>query len=102
MESRFLDSYKSQGLNLWGITVENEPGAGNHPNYTFNCLNLTAPQERDFISKNLGPALEKAGYTHDKLKLMIFDDSVTHLQQWADIILTDKDSAKYVSSIAYH
>ncbi len=87
---------------MWGITIENEPGAGLTANYSFNCLNLTAPEERDFIKMNLGPTLEKAGYTHDKFKIMIFDDGANTLKSWADTILSDKEAAKYVSGIAYH
>ena len=28
---KFLDAYKMNGINFWGITVENEPGAGYIP-----------------------------------------------------------------------
>ena len=58
------------------MTVENEPIAGARPNYTFNDLNLTASNERDFVKLNLGPTLKKAGYGRDKLELMIFDDNL--------------------------
>ncbi len=87
---------------MWGITIENEPGAGLNAHYSFNCLNLTAPEERDFIKMNLGPTLEKAGYTHDKFKIMIFDDGANTMKSWADTILSDKEAAKHVSGIAYH
>jgi len=63
---------------------------------------LSAPQERDFIKMNLGPTLEKAGYTHDKFKIMIFDDGANTMKSWADTILSDKEAAKHVSGIAYH
>ena len=66
-----------------------------------------------FIKKNLGPLLHKSGYNSDNLKLMIFDDNVwrkeSHgpkelqfLQNYTSAILTDKESEKYVSGIAYH
>ena len=100
--NRFLEEYKKHEINLWGITVENEPVEGQNAKYTFNCLNLTAPIERDFVKMNLGPTLEKAGYTSDKFKLMVYDDNANDLQSWADTILADKDAAKYVSGIAYH
>jgi len=87
---------------LWGITIENEPMVGTMANYTFNCLNLSATQERDFIKMNLGPTLEKANYTRDNFKLMIFDDSAQYFNSWMDTILSDKEAAKYVTGIAYH
>jgi glucosylceramidase len=99
---RFLNEYKSHGINLWGVTVENEPVEGWDPHYTFNCLNLNATGEREFVKLNLGPTLEKAGYGKDHFKLMIFDDSCPNLQEFAHTILTDKEAAKYVSGIAYH
>ncbi len=87
---------------MWGITIENEPGSGLNPQWYFNCLNLTATEERDFIKMNLGPTLEKAGYYSNKFKIMIFDDLANNLESWADTILSDKEAAKYVSGIAYH
>ena len=102
-----MNAYKSHGINLWGVTIENEPGAGLNPDYTFNCLNLTGSNERDLIKMNLGPVLEKAGYGKDKFQLMIFDDGVgpprvIEKKEYIRTILEDKEAAKYVSGIAYH
>ena len=33
---------------------------------------------------------------------MIYDDNTPHLLNWADVILADKDAAKYVSGISFH
>jgi glucosylceramidase len=51
---------------------------------------------------NLGPTLEKANYTRDNFKLMIFDHNAQELKSWTDTILSDKEAAKHVSGIAYH
>jgi glucosylceramidase len=99
---RFLDAYKSHDINLWGVTVENEPVEGQNPKYTFNCLNLTGPMERDFVKLNLGPTLTKAGYGKDKLQLMVYDDNTNYLKDFVKPIMEDKEAAKYVSGIAYH
>ncbi|CAG2108376.1 unnamed protein product [Medioppia subpectinata] len=99
---QFLDAYKSHDIPVWGLTVENEPVEGQQPHYAFNCLNFTGPTERDFVKLNLGPTLAKAGYTPDKLKLMVFDDNANFLADFVKPILTDKEAAKYVSGIAYH
>src|SRR5690242_10357821 len=32
---KFLDAYKKEGLDMWGITIENEPSNGKQPNYAF-------------------------------------------------------------------
>ncbi|XP_054164670.1 lysosomal acid glucosylceramidase-like [Oppia nitens] len=101
---KFLDAYKSHDIHLWGITVENEPVMGGLlPKHLFNCLNLTAQQERDFVKNNLGPVLEKSGYGKAQgFQLMIFDDSSNYMQSYLAPILADKEAAKYVSGIAYH
>ena len=87
---------------MWGLTVQNEPGTGFIPHYKFNCLGLTPEMERDFVKMNLGPTLAKAGYGTDRVKLMIQDDQRDNLIEWANVVLTDKDAAKYVSGIAFH
>ncbi|XP_054157847.1 lysosomal acid glucosylceramidase-like [Oppia nitens] len=99
---KFLDAYKSNGIDIWGLTIENEPKAGNSKTYGFNCLGFTPELQRDFIKKDLGPALHAAGYGTDRLALMIFDDQRTQLFRWSSVILADKDAAKYVTGIAVH
>ena len=101
---RFLDAYKAQGINFWGLTVENEPIEGWRNNYNNNCLNFTGITEREFVKQNLGPTLAKAGYGMDKVKLMIYDENLYpgSGNKFLEDILRDKDAAKYVSGIAYH
>ncbi len=84
-------------MSLWGLTVENEPGS--HP---WNSLRIGPEQERDFVKLDLGPALEKAGYDKKNLKLMIHDNQRPNVYHWTDVILKDKDAAKYVSGTAFH
>jgi glucosylceramidase len=99
---RFLDEYKKNGVDMWGITIENEPGAGPNVNYSFNSLGFTAETQRDFLKMDLGPILTKAGYDKNKLKIMIYDDQRPDMVKWADVILKDAESAKYASGIAFH
>ncbi|CAG2173335.1 unnamed protein product, partial [Oppiella nova] len=97
---KFLDIYKAQNIPIWGLTTQNEPTLGH--NYTPYALFFDQEMQRVFVRKNLGPLLQKSGYTPDKLKLMIFDDNWYALQQFADTILGDKEAEQYVSGIAYH
>ena len=87
---------------MWGITIDNEPSTGAKTDYKWNNLGFTAEQQRDFIKMDLGPILEAAGYGTDTIDLMIFDDQRSRIALWADIILKDKDAAKYVSGTAFH
>ncbi|XP_045158966.1 lysosomal acid glucosylceramidase-like [Mercenaria mercenaria] len=97
---KFLQSYKDHGIDIWGLTAQNEPTDGNFKDFPFQCLGWTPELQRDFIAKDLGPALEASGFGH--VKLMILDDQRASLPYWAEIVLNDTKAAKYVSGIAVH
>lgn len=97
---KFLQAYKDVGIDIWGITAQNEPSDGLIYDFPFQCLGWTPEMQRDFIAKDLGPALEESGFGH--VKLMILDDVRTFLPYWAEVVLHDKSAAKYVSGIAVH
>ncbi|XP_014678234.1 PREDICTED: glucosylceramidase-like [Priapulus caudatus] len=97
---RFLDEYAANDVHFWGITAQNEPLDGRIKNFSFNAMAFTAEQQRDFIASDLGPALAAGGY--GKLKLMILDDQRLMLPQWARVVLSDPEAAKFVSGIAVH
>ena len=59
---KFLDTYKEQGIDFWGLTAQNEPWDGTVPDFTFNAMGWNATTQRDWIVEHLGPALEAAGY----------------------------------------
>ncbi|XP_054153718.1 lysosomal acid glucosylceramidase-like [Oppia nitens] len=99
---KFLNSYKSNGIEFWGLTVQNEPIDGQIPGFPFNAMGYTAEQERDFIAKDLGPTLKAANYGINRLKLMIIDDNRSSVNKWANVILNDSSSAQFVSGIAFH
>ena len=63
-------------------------------------MGFTAQMERDFIKEDLGPTLAKFGYSD--VKVMMLDDARMFVEPWADTILGDPQTAKYVSGIAAH
>lgn len=81
---RFLDEYAKHNLSFWAVTAENEPSAGLINNYPFQCLGFTAEQQRDFIARDLGPAL--ANSSHHHIQLIILDDNRLHLPHWAKVV----------------
>lgn len=114
---KFFDAYASHNISYWGLTTGNEPINGYIPFFPFNCLGFTAYSQRDFVKKDLGPILEKAGYItptregelaekkdskKTQLKLMIMDDQRYLMPLWPKVILGDSDAAKYVWGIAFH
>lgn len=93
---RFIQEYEKKGLNIWGLTVQNEPMA----TQTWESCLYTAEEEGNFLKNNLGPALWKNGYK-DK-KVMIWDHNRDLMFQRATITLSDPETSKYASGIGYH
>uniref|UniRef100_A0ABM5F3J1 Glucosylceramidase n=1 Tax=Pogona vitticeps TaxID=103695 RepID=A0ABM5F3J1_9SAUR len=98
---RFLDEYAKHDVTFWAVTAENEPSAGLIDNYPFQSLGFTPEQQRDFIARDLGPAL--ANSSHKAVRLIILDDNRIHLPNWAKVVLSeDSQARRYVHGIATH
>jgi glucosylceramidase len=93
---KFIKTYESLGIPVWGLTVQNEPMATQK---WESCI-FTAEEERDFIKEHLGPTLQKNGLA-DK-KLIAWDHNRDQIYQRASTILKDPEAAKYVWGIGYH
>ncbi|NWH24188.1 GLCM Glucosylceramidase, partial [Grus americana] len=97
---RFLDEYAKHNLTFWAVTAENEPSAGLINNYPFQCLGFSPEHQRDFIARDLGPALANSSHRH--VQLIILDDNRLHLPHWAKVVLEDEEAARYVHGIGIH
>jgi len=93
---RFIQEYEKRGINVWGLTIQNEPMAVQ----TWESCIYTAEEEGDFLRNNLGPTLWKNGYK-DK-KVMIWDHNRDLIYQRATTTLQDPETAKYAHGIGYH
>ena len=93
---KFIQAYKTAGVPVWGITVQNEP-MNNAP--WESCL-FSAEEERDFIKNALGPAIEKNGLA-DK-KIMVWDQNRDLIYEYVSTILSDPQAAKYVWGAGIH
>ena len=65
-------------MNFWGLTVINEPGAGQDPFYDWQAMYLSPEQQRDFVDQRLGPLLRNHWLTKD-IKIMVHDDQRSNL-----------------------
>ncbi|KAJ6626115.1 hypothetical protein lerEdw1_014758, partial [Lerista edwardsae] len=97
---RFLDEYAKHNLTFWAVTAGNEPTAGEILLYPLQCLGFTPEHQRDFIAKDLGPAL--ANSSHKGIELIMLDDQRVLLPYWADVVLNDPEAAKYINGIGVH
>jgi glucosylceramidase len=94
--TKFIEAYESEGMPMWGISIQNEPMATQR----WESMIYTAQEERDFLKNHLGPAMEKAGYG-DK-NIVVWDHNRDLLTDRANVILGDPDAYKYVWGVGYH
>ncbi|KAM9368391.1 uncharacterized protein LRP34_011600 [Phaethornis superciliosus] len=97
---RFLDEYAKYNLTFWAVTAGNEPTAGEIVFYPFQCLGFSPEHQRDFIARDLGPAL--ANSSHHNVQLIILDDQRVMLPYWAQVVLKDPVASSYISGIGIH
>lgn len=93
---KFIQEYQKRGINVWGLTIQNEPMAVQ----TWESCIYTAEEEGNFLKNNLGPTLWKNGFK-DK-KVIIWDHNRDLIYQRATTTLQDPETAKYAQGIGYH
>ncbi len=94
---KYLDAYRSEGVNIWGITPVNEPHGNNGQ---WESMHFSPETQNEFIKQHLGPKL-RSGPNKD-VKLLIYDQNRDGLEHWTDVILGDEESAAYVYGAAVH
>lgn len=95
--SKFIDAYKAEGINIWGLTTQNEPIKQTAPKY-WQSLRFNTTDERDWIKKDLGPTLKQ---NHPDVKLIILDDQKDALVKW-NAALNDPEARQYISGAGVH
>lgn len=94
--SKYLEAYKAEGIDIWGITVENEP-LGNSNNW--ESMHYSAEEMNVFVKNHLGPKLEQ-----DKKDVVLlgYDQNRDHLNHWVDVMYKDETTAQYFDGTAIH
>lgn len=95
--SKYFQAYKAEGINIWGITVENEPNGngGNWESMLFSPKEMT-----DFVRDYLGPKLEKDGFGN--VQILGYDQNRGGLSSWVNEMYKDEASSKYYAGTAIH
>jgi glucosylceramidase len=95
--SKYIDAYKKEGIDIWGLTVINEPhGNGNN----WESM-LFSPEEMTlFVQNHLGPTLE--AYGKSDVKILGYDQNRAGLQEWVDAMFLDEKTSKYFAGTAIH
>ena len=93
--ARYIKEYKKVGIDIWGVTIQNEPMAETPWD---NCIYDSA-QERDFV-KVLGPTLAKEGLGH--VKIIVWDHNKDIMKERVDVMFSDEEAAKWVWGVGFH
>lgn len=93
---RFIDAYAARGIDMWGMTVQNEPLTQTG---LWNGMFYTANLQASFVKTYLGPTLRKA---FPALKIMIHDDATNELNNFAKDVLADPEASAFIDGIGYH
>ncbi|TNF74239.1 MAG: glycosyl hydrolase family 30 [Bacteroidetes bacterium] len=94
--SKYVEAYGEEGIDIWGVTVENEP-LGNDSNW--ESMHFTPKEMTDFVQYYLGPRLEQDGH---KVKILGYDQNREHLPEWVDEMYREEASSKYFDGTAVH
>jgi glucosylceramidase len=94
--SKFVTFYKEQGIEFWGLSVQNEPM--NAPPWDA-CL-YTADEEADFVKDYLAPTFKKDGL--DYLKIIIWDHNKERLYDRVKNAFSDKETSDLIWGAGFH
>lgn len=103
--SKYVSAYKEQGINLWGITPQNEPLHAHDARWDSN--GFTAEQGRDFLRDHLGPQLVEDGHLNlddldAGLRVLIYDHNKSTMNDYVALTYEDPEASKYAWGTAFH
>jgi len=91
---KFLQQYEKFGLKIDYLTIQNEPMASQ----TFPSMVMQAPDQRDIIKKNFGPAFAANNIS---TKILCLDHN-WDLTNYVLTVLGDPAANSYVAGVAWH
>ncbi len=94
--TKFIKAYRQADIDIWGITVQNEPEAVQ----TWDSCIYTPEEERDFIKYYLGPIMERENL--ENIKILVCDHNRDIIVKRASAVFSDREAASYVWGTAFH
>ncbi|MGE5612899.1 MAG: glycoside hydrolase family 30 protein [Bacillota bacterium] len=94
--AKYIKAMKEKGVNIWAVTVQNEPAAVQ----TWDSCIYSAEEEGLFVRDYLGPTLEKEGLSD--IKIYIWDHNRDIIVERAAGTLSVPGVGKYIYGIANH
>ncbi|NVK26596.1 MAG: glycoside hydrolase family 30 protein [Flavobacteriia bacterium] len=95
--SRYIEAYEAEGIDIWAVTVENEPlGNDSH----WESMHYTPDEMREFVVNHLAPSFEQ---NHIDARILIYDQNKgPELEEWGEALLTDSVLNSKVYGTAVH
>lgn len=103
--SRYVSAYKELGIDIWGITPQNEPLHAHDARWDSN--GFTPEQGRDFLKDHLGPQLVRDGHLDLEdleagLRVLIYDHNKSTMNNYVQATYEDPEAAQYAWGTAFH
>ncbi|MDD3711862.1 MAG: glycoside hydrolase family 30 protein [Candidatus Izemoplasmatales bacterium] len=93
---KFIDKITAAGLNVFALSVQNEPAA----KQTWDSCLYTKEEERDFVKDYLGPTIKNSKFSD--VKIFIWDHNRDIVVERAKAVLEDPVASQYVAGTAIH
>ena len=92
----FLDHIKKENIDVFAVSVQNEPAAVQ----TWDSCIYSPEEEADFALNHLGPALKASD--HKDIKVLIWDHNRDIIHERVRPILKDPKSKEFIWGVAFH
>ena len=92
----------SMGINIWALTTQNEPSMGLLVSSDWNANGFTPRHMKEWLQKDLIPALNSLSYAAPKPKLLLLDDQRIFMPKLTDYLLKNEDIRKNSDGVAIH
>jgi O-Glycosyl hydrolase len=94
--SLYLEEYKKEGIDFFGLTIQNEPMAVQ----TWESCIWTGKEEGEFAANYLRPTLDKNGF--GETKIMIWDHNKERVMERARESMSIPGAEKAIWGMAFH
>ena len=103
--SKYISAYAEQGIQLWGMTPQNEPLHAHDARWDSN--GFTPEQGRTFVRDFLGPQLVRDGHLNpndldEGLRLLIYDHNKSTMNNYVAATYEDEEASQYAWGTAFH
>lgn len=94
---KYLEAYEAAGVPIWSLTPVNEPHGNNGQ---WESMHFTPESQNAFIKNYMGPALKASRFPDTRV--LVYDQNRGAMEEWADAIIGDPETAPYVYGLAVH